>query len=444
MSTRKPLVAVCGRPNVGKSTFFNKVCGKRISIVKDTPGVTRDRIYADAEWCGYHFTLVDTGGLELNSEDAMYRHILSQARAAMESADVILFFTDAKSGLVASDHDAAELLRQTNKPVILVVNKLDNFELEKTYDFYALGLGEPHPISCEQLKGIGDLLDVVVGHFDRVEPAEDKSVKIAVVGRPNVGKSSLVNRILGTERVIVSDMAGTTRDAIDTPFTYNQKNYTLIDTAGMRRKRSIEDETVEDYSVMRTLSAISRADVVLTLFDAGADIAEQDIRIAGHVHEEGKPGLILMNKWDLVEKDSYTIRGYEDKLKERLNFMDYFVPLFISAKTGLRTEKVLRLVDTVYENAGRRVTTGILNDMLAEAVRTTEPPTHKGRRLKLFYITQAASRPPTFVVFVNDAELVHFSYARYLENYFRKTFDFAGTPIRFIFKNRKEEGKQRL
>lgn len=439
MSTKKPLVAICGRPNVGKSTFFNKICGKRISIVKDTPGVTRDRVYADAEWCGYNFTLIDTGGLELKSDDVMYRHIESQAQAAIDIADVILFFTDAKSGLVTSDYDVAEMLRRSKKPVVLVINKLDNFEIEKTYDFYSLGLGEPFPISCEQSKGLGDLLDEVVKYFDRIEATEDDTIKIAVVGKPNVGKSSLVNRFLGQDRVIVSDVSGTTRDAIDTPFEYNGKNYILIDTAGMRRKRSIEDESVEDYSVMRTIGAIGRADVVLTLFDSSEPISEQDIRIAGYVHEQGKPNVIVLNKWDVVEKDTFTIEKFETELKTELNFMDYFLFVTSSAKTGLRTDRILEYAETAYYNASRRISTGTLNDVLAEAISVTEPPSHKGRRLKLFYITQAESNPPTFVVFVNDDTLVHFSYKRYLENYFRKTFDFSGTPIKFVFKNRKEK-----
>ena len=434
------MVAVVGRPNVGKSTFFNKICGKRISIVKDTPGVTRDRIYADAEWCGYQFTLVDTGGIELKSDDTMFRHIRAQAEVAMDLADVILFFVDAKTGLVSSDYDVAEILRVTKKPVILVVNKLDNFDISQTYDFYSLGLGEPFPISCEQALGLGDLLDEVVKNFDRKEEEEEEfSLKIAVVGRPNVGKSSLVNKLLGVDRVIVSDVAGTTRDAIDTPFKYMGKDYTLIDTAGMRRKRSIEEESVEDYSVMRTISAISRADVVLTVFDSSEEISEQDVRIAGYVHEQGKPNVIVMNKWDKVEKDTYTSLKQQEKLQTELSFMNYFKSIFVSAKTGLRTEKIMSLIDEVFINASQRISTGVLNDVIAESVAMNEPPSHSGRRLKILYSTQPETNPPKFVIFVNDDKLVHFSYKRYLENCLRKAFDFSGTPIVLVFNSRKEE-----
>lgn len=438
--SKKPLVAIVGRPNVGKSTFFNKICGKRISIVKDVPGVTRDRIYADVEWCGYNFTMVDTGGIELKSDDAMFKHIYRQAAAAIELADVILFFADAKSGIVSSDYDVAEILRKTKKPVILVVNKLDNFELEKTYDFYSLGLGEPFGISCEQSLGLGDLLDEVVKNFDvREESEEDFSLKIAVVGRPNVGKSSLVNKLLGFERVIVSDVAGTTRDAIDTPFRYNEKNYTIIDTAGMRRKRAIEDESVEDYSVMRTIAAIARADVVLTVFDSSEEISEQDVRIAGYVHEQGKPNVIIMNKWDKVEKDTYTIESKTAELTSAIAFMNYYKTIFVSAMTGQRVEKIMSMIDAVYINASQRISTGILNDVVSEAVAMTEPPSHSGRRLKILYVTQPETNPPTFVFFVNDEKLVHFSYKRYLENSLRKAFDFSGTPIKLLFKSSKED-----
>ena len=434
------MVAVVGRPNVGKSTFFNKICGKRISIVKDTPGVTRDRIYADAEWCGYNFTLVDTGGIELKSDDTMFRHIRAQAEIAMELADVILFFVDAKAGLVSSDYDVAELLRHTKKPVLLVVNKLDNFDVSATYDFYSLGLGTPHPISCEQSLGLGDLLDEVVALFPkRTVTEEEFALKIAVVGRPNVGKSSLVNRLLGVERVIVSDVAGTTRDAVDTPFTYMGRKYTIIDTAGMRRKRAIEDESVEDYSVMRTISAISRADVVLVVFDSSEELTEQDVRIAGYVNEQGKPNIIVMNKWDKVEKDSFTIEKHNDELKKDLALMDYYKTAYVSAVTGQRTEKLLPMVDEVFINASQRISTGVLNDVIAEAVAMNEPPAHSGRRLKVLYATQPETNPPHFVIFVNDDKLLHFSYRRYLENSLRKAFDFSGTPIKLTFNSRKEE-----
>lgn len=438
--SKKPLVAVVGRPNVGKSTFFNKICGKRISIVMDTPGVTRDRVYADAEWCGYTFTLVDTGGIEMKSDDTMFKHIRTQAEAAMDLADVILFFVDAKTGLVSSDYDVAEILRLTKKPVLLVVNKLDNFDLSATYDFYSLGLGEPHPISCEQSLGLGDLLDEIVAYFKKREDEEEEfSLKIALVGKPNVGKSSLVNKLLGFERVIVSEAAGTTRDAIDTPFMYNGKSYTLIDTAGMRRKRAIEDESVEDYSVMRTISAIARADVVLIVIDSSEEISEQDIRIAGYVHEQGKPNIVVMNKWDLVEKDTFTIEKYENELKKSLAFMDYTKTVYVSALSGLRTEKLIAMAEEAFINASRRISTGVLNDIIAEAVAMNEPPAHSGRRLKILYATQPETNPPKFVIFVNDDKLVHFSYKRYLENTLRKAFDFSGSPIKLAFNARKED-----
>lgn len=437
---KKYTVAIVGRPNVGKSSFFNRICGKRISIVKDTPGVTRDRIYAEAEWAGHRFNLIDTGGIELKSTDTMFRHIREQAELAIDVADVILFFVDGKDGLVASDYDIADILRLTQKPVILVVNKLDNFTVEDTYDFYQLGLGEPYPISCEQALGLGDLLDEVVKNFaSRNDNEEDKGLKIALVGRPNVGKSSLTNRILGFNRVIVSDVAGTTRDAIDTPFTYNKTQYTLIDTAGMRRKRAIEDESVEDYSIMRTITAIDRADVVLTVFDASEEIAEQDIRIAGYVHEQGKPNIIVLNKWDKVEKNTYTADEYLKSLKSKLDFMDYAQFIFVSATTGLRVERILPLVDTVYMNGSQKLSTGILNEVIGEAVAVTEPPTSSGRRLKVMYTTQTGVLPPQFTIFVNNAELMHFSYARYLENCMRRAFDFSGTPIKLNFRSKQEK-----
>lgn len=438
--SRKYLVAIVGRPNVGKSSFFNKICGRRISIVKDVPGVTRDRIYADAEWCGHNFTLIDTGGIELKSQDTMFRHIREQAEVAIDVADVILFFVDGKDGLLASDFDIADILRMSKKPVLLVVNKLDNYKIEDTYDFYQLGLGEPHAISCEQSLGLGDLLDEVVANFpQRNEEEEDNGLKIALVGRPNVGKSSLTNKILGFKRVIVSDVAGTTRDAIDTPFTYNNTRYTLIDTAGMRRKRGIEDESVEDYSVMRTISAIERADVVVSVIDASEEISEQDIRIIGYVHEQGKPNIILINKWDKVEKDTYTADNYLKALKSKLDFMDYAQFIFVSATTGLRTERILPLVDTVYLNASQRISTGVLNEVIGEAVAAVEPPTSSGRRLKVMFTTQTGNNPPEFTIFVNNANLMHFSYERYLENCMRRAFDFSGTPIKLIFKSKQEK-----
>lgn len=435
----KPLVAVVGRPNVGKSTFFNKVCGKRISIVKDTPGVTRDRIYGDAEWCGYSFTLIDTGGIEYDSDDVMYSHIRRQAEAAVELADVILFFVDGKQGLLASDMDIADYLRVSNKPVVVAVNKLDNYEFENTYDFYSLGLGEPIPVSAEQSKGLGDLLDEVVKNFDRIEAEETQGIKIAVVGKPNVGKSSIVNKILGYERVIVSDIAGTTRDAVDTPLVRNGKEYTVIDTAGLRRKRGIDFDSVESFSVMRSIAAIKRADVVLVVFDSSEEISEQDVRIAGMVHEENKPCVIVMNKWDIVDKDTHTIEQYKIDLDNKLAFMSYFVPVFVSASTGQRVDKIFDYVDSVYENASRRISTGILNDVIREAVALNEPPAPSGRRLKILYATQAATNPPKIVIFVNDETLLHFSYRRYIENSLRKAFDFSGTPIDIVYNSKKEE-----
>lgn len=437
---KKPIVAIVGRPNVGKSTFFNKVCGRRISIVKDTPGVTRDRIYADAEWCGRAFTVIDTGGIELKSEDVMFKHIRKQAEVAIEIADVIVFMTDAKDGLISSDYDVAEILRQSRKPVVLVVNKMDNYNPDELYDFYQFGLGEPFGISCEQAIGLGDALDAIVGCFPQNEDAEqDSYLKIALVGRPNVGKSSLVNRLLGADRVIVSDIAGTTRDAVDTPFEMGGKKYVIIDTAGMRKKSSIEDDSVEDYSVMRSVWAISRADVVITVLDATVPVSEQDVRIAGYVADEGKPGIIVVNKWDAIEKDTFTVNKFEDEIKKQFAFMSYYVSLYVSAKTGLRTDKIISLAEKVYENASRRISTGTLNDVISDAVAATEPPAKSGRRLKIYYATQPDVCPPKIVFFVNDSSLVHFSYRRYLENSLRRAFDFSGTPIKLVFNNRKEE-----
>lgn len=438
---KKPLVAIVGRPNTGKSTFFNKICGKRISIVDDLPGVTRDRIYADAEWCGHSFTMVDTGGLDVKSEDTFQKSIKTQAQIAIDLADVIVFIVDGMAGLVPADYEVAELLRKTKKPVVLVVNKLDKFEVERTYDFYQLGLGEPYPISCAQSKGLGEVLDAIVNNFSfKVDAsAADDTIKIAVVGRPNAGKSSIVNRILGEDRVLVSNIAGTTRDAIDTEFKYNGSKYTIIDTAGMRRQRSVLKESVEGYSVIRAMEAIKRADVVLIVFDASEEISEQDVRIAGYVHEENKPSIVIMNKWDLVEKDGNTINNYQKMLEDKLSFMGYFKPLYLSALTGKRLEKIMPTVNEVYENSTRRITTGTLNEIIQKAILSQEPPTRKGKKLKIMYATQAEITPPTFVIFVNDTTLVHFSYERFLENRLRDAVNFEGTPIKLIFKNRKEE-----
>lgn len=435
----KPLVAVVGRPNVGKSTFFNRIVGQRISIVEDTPGVTRDRIYADAEWCGTQFTLVDTGGLEIKSEDEMWTHIRAQAQIAVDTADLVIFMLDGKTGLTHDDYEVAAFLRKSKKPVILAVNKLDNNEQHLLYDFYELGLGEPYGISAGQAKGLGDLLDAVVEVIGKNESEdEDAALKIAVVGKPNAGKSSLVNKILGYNRVIVSDIAGTTRDAIDTRISLDGKDYVLIDTAGIRRKRSVE-ENLEQYSVMRSLAAVRRADVCLIVIDSSEELSEQDVKIAGYVHEQGKPSVVVMNKWDTIEKDTHTIEKYNKKLKEELKFMDYFMPVYVSAKTGKRVENTVALAEKAYENASRRISTGLLNDVLQEAILTNEPPSKNGKRLKLYYITEVSANPPTFVVFVNDEKLMHFSYKRYLENALRRSFDFQGTPIRILVRNKNEK-----
>lgn len=433
----KPLVAIVGRPNVGKSTFFNKVTGARTAIVDNYPGVTRDRLYAEAEWCGYHFTLIDTGGLEINSEDVMWSQIRSQAITAIETADIIIHMVDAKQGLMPDDNEVAKILRQTKKPVIVVVNKIDNPQDDNHFDFYSLGFSSVYAISSEHSKGIGDVLDEVVSHFDRIEAEEDDSIRIAIIGRPNAGKSSIVNKIVGYERVIVTDIAGTTRDAIDTPFVYNDKKYTLVDTAGIRRKRSI-DENLEHYSVIRALAAIRRADIVFVVLDAAREVSEQDIRLAGYVHEQGKPSLIVMNKWDLVDKDTFTINKFDGKLKEDLKFMDYFQSVYVSALSGKRIEKLIKLADEVYESASKRVSTGVLNDIIHDAILVNEAPSYKGKRLKIFYTSQTGTNPPQIVFFVNDANLLHFSYKRYLENTIRKAFGFKGTPIRLIFRNKNE------
>lgn len=435
-----PLVALVGRPNVGKSTFFNRVVGKRLSIVENFPGVTRDRLYADAEWCGKFFTLVDTGGLELKSTDEMWMHIQQQAEIAIETADVIIFFTDAKTGLTSADYDVAMKLRKSGKPVVLAVNKLDNYDPAKLYEFYNLGLGEPYGISAEHSTGIGDLLDEVTSYFkDDGSTADDGSIKIAIVGKPNAGKSSLCNKILGFNRTIVSDIAGTTRDAIDTPFEFNGKKFTLIDTAGIRKKKNVEED-VEYYSVLRALGAIRRADVSVIMVDAEVGLTEQDVKICGYVHEQNKPSVLVMNKWDLIEKDTHTIEKFNAKLQEDLKFMNYLVTLYVSAKTGQRTEKLLSLVEKVYDNARKRISTGQLNDLIYDAVRANEPPSVNGKRLKITYCTQSGVEPPTFLLFVNEAGLMHFSYKRYLENCIRNAYDFSGTPI-YIQTREKDENE---
>lgn len=438
---RKPLVALIGRPNVGKSTFFNTVCGRRISIVKDMPGVTRDRIYGDAEWCGYAFSIVDTGGLDVKNKDDFQNNITRQAQIAVELADVVVFMVDGREGLVPADYDVADFLRKYNIPVVLVVNKLDNNEVEKSYEFYSLGIGDPFVCSAENSKGIGDILDECVSHFKtKISPEEDANkIKVAVVGKPNAGKSSIINKLLGENRVMVSNVAGTTRDAIDSPFKYNGKDYLLIDTAGIRRKRSIEDESVELYSVIRAFDAIRRADVVVMVVDATQGLSEQDVRIAGFIHEEGKPSVIVMNKWDLIEKDSYSMNKFNDDLNEDLKFMSYFVPLYTSALTGQRLNKIMESVESVYEHSKYRITTSQINEILANAVSVNEPPMKNGKRCKIYYMTQGAITPPTFIVFVNDKDLMHFSYLRYLENSIRSAVDFSGTPIKIILRSKSEK-----
>ena len=434
----KPLVAIVGRPNVGKSTLFNKIVGKRIAIVEDNPGCTRDRICADGEWLNYKFTLIDTGGIEPASEDIIAKQMKRQAELAIETAQVIIFMTDGRDGLTAADIEVAEMLRRSKKPVVLVVNKVDHPKYEDVvYDFYSLGIGEPITISAEQSLGLGDMLDRVVADFPPAEEEEEEHIPgIAVVGCPNVGKSSLVNALLKEERTIVSNIPGTTRDAIDSPFTWHGKQYNLIDTAGIRRKRAIEDETVERYSVIRSLGAIRRCDVALIVVDAERGLNEQDVRIAGYVHEEGKASVLIINKWDLIEKDTYTADKFRKKLLTDLTFMDYVPTLFISAKTGQRVNRVMELAEYALEQNSTRISTGKLNDIVNEAVMMNEPPFMGSRRLRIYYSTQVSIQPPTFIIFVNEPDLMHFSYKRYLENYIRKSFDLKATPVRLIIRRR--------
>ncbi len=440
----KPLVAIVGRPNTGKSTFFNRVVGKRISIVDDAPGVTRDRLYADVEWCGNYFTLIDTGGVQFDKEDNFTKHINKQVDIAIELADLILFFVDGKDGLVPTDYDVAEILRRSGKKVLLVANKYDTFKTDSVYDFYGLGIGDPIPISGEQGKGIGDLLDKIVSSLPKCEENEDDGVlKIAIVGKPNTGKSSIINRMVGEDRVIVSNISGTTRDSVDVPFNYNKKKYVLIDTAGMRRKRSIEDETIERYSIFRTLDSIRRADVVVVVMDVNEEISEQDVKIAGLVHEEQKPSVIVFNKWDLIEKETSTMKNYENKLKTELNFMSYFKPVFLSALTGKRMEKLMQAVEEVYENNSKRIKTRDVNDIIQDAVVSTAPPFVNGKRLKIYYATQSGVKPPTFVIFVNDGTLMTDAYKRYIENAIRTAVDFTGTPIELVIKNKMDNSEVR-
>lgn len=434
----KPLIAIVGRPNVGKSTLFNKIAGKRVSIVENTPGVTRDRVYVDAEWCGKIFTLIDTGGLELKSQDEMWRHIKTQAELAIDTAQAIVFVVDGKTGVTVDDEQVASYLRRAKVPVVLCVNKVDNDKTDTFYDFYSLGFGEPYAVSAEQGKGIGDLLDAVLNSVEGGEITVDNSLKIAIVGKPNAGKSSITNKLLGYDRVIVSDIAGTTRDAIDTPLKVGDDEFTIIDTAGMRKKGNI-GEDLERYSVMRSLMAVRRSDVTVIVCDSTEGMTEQDVKIAGFVHDEGKPSVIVMNKWDLIEKDTHTVNRFKDKLAQDLKFMDYVKPLFLSAKTGKRIDTLLPYVKKVYENASRRISTGLLNEVLIDATRISEPPAKNGKRLKIFYITQVSANPPTFVLKVNEPELMHFSYRRYIENALRASFDFEGTPIKIITRKNQDE-----
>lgn len=438
----RPVVAIVGRPNVGKSTLFNALAGERISIVKDTPGVTRDRIYADVSWLDYNFTMIDTGGIEPESGDVILSQMREQAQIAIDTADVIIFITDVKQGLVDSDSKVADMLRRSHKPVVLVVNKVDSFEKYMTdvYEFYNLGIGDPHPISAASMLGLGDMLDEVVKHFpdSSKQDDEDDRPRVAIVGKPNVGKSSLINKLAREDRVIVSDIAGTTRDAIDTAIKYDGKEYIFIDTAGLRRKNKIKED-IERYSIIRAVSAVERADVVIVVIDATEGVTEQDAKIAGIAHERGKGIIIAVNKWDDIEKDDKTIYEFTNKIKDTLSFMSYAEIIFVSAKTGQRLNKIYELVDHIVDAQTMRIPTGVLNEILTEAVAMKQPPSDKGKRLKIYYMTQVSVKPPTFVMFVNDVELTHFSYTRYIENRIRESFGFRGTSIRFINRERKEK-----
>jgi len=439
---RRPIVAIVGRPNVGKSTFFNAIAGEMISIVKDTPGITRDRIYADVEWLGKQFTMIDTGGIEPDSSDIILSQMREQANIAIDTADVIIFMTDLKQGLVDDDLRVADMIRKSGKPVVLCVNKVDSFQRDmlEVYEFYNLGIGEPYAVSSVNRLGFGDLLDAVAEHFpeDTLEDEDDDSIKIAIVGKPNVGKSSILNKLAGEERAIVSDIAGTTRDAIDTRIKHNGKEYVLIDTAGLRRKNKIKED-LEKYMIVRTVAAVERADIVLLIIDATEGITEQDAKIAGIAHDRGKAIIVVVNKWDAIEKTDKSTNEYTEDIRKTLSFMSYAQIMFVSAKTGQRLVKLYETIDAVYENHSMRVATGVLNEIMSQAVAMKQPPSDKGKRLKLFYITQAAVKPPTFVIFVNDKELMHFSYTRYIENQVRDTFGFAGTPLKFIIRERKDK-----
>ena len=439
----KPVVAIVGRPNVGKSTLFNALAGEMISIVKDTPGVTRDRIYADVTWLDKEFTMIDTGGIEPDSKDIILSQMREQAQIAIDTADVIIFITDVKQGLVDADSKVADMLRRSGKPVVLVVNKVDNFDkyMADVYEFYSLGIGDPVPISAASRLGLGDMLDIVAENFPEgsAQAEDDDRPRVAIVGKPNVGKSSIINKLLGENRVIVSDIAGTTRDAIDTEILHNGKEYIFIDTAGLRRKNKIKEE-LERYSIIRTVTAVERADVVLMVIDATEGVTEQDAKIAGIAHERGKGVIIVVNKWDAIEKNDRTMREYESDIRQVLSYMPYAEIMYVSAATGQRLNRLYDMIDMVIENQTLRIATGVLNEIMTEAVAMQQPPSDKGKRLKLYYITQVAVKPPTFVIFVNDKELMHFSYTRYLENKIREAFGFRGTSLKFFIRERKEKG----
>lgn len=438
----RPIVAVVGRPNVGKSTLFNTLAGERISIVKDYPGVTRDRIYADIEWLDNKFTLIDTGGIEPESSDMMLKYMRQQAQIAIDTADVIIFLTDVKQGLVDSDYKVADMLRRSGKPIVLVVNKVDNFDkfMNDVYEFYNLGMGDPFPISASSKLGLGEMLDEVCADFPNIDTSDsdDDIPKIAVVGKPNAGKSSIINKLLGEDRVIVSDIAGTTRDAIDTAVKYNGNEYIFIDTAGLRRKNKIKEE-IERFSIIRTVTAVERCDVTILVIDATQGISEQDAKIAGIAHERGKGIIIAVNKWDAIEKDDKTIYKFTQEIRDVLSFMPYAEIIFISAKTGQRLPKIFEMIDMVIQNNSMRIATGVLNEIVTEATALKQPPSDKGKRLKIFYTTQASVKPPTFIFFVNDKNLMHFSYTRYLENKIRESFGFKGTSLKFIVRERKDK-----
>ncbi len=436
----KPIVAVVGRPNVGKSTLFNYLAGKRISIVQDTPGVTRDRIYADTEWLDRTFTLIDTGGLELSSSDTLLKHIRAQAEIAIDLADVILFIADGRAGVTDADYEVANLLRKSKKPIILCVNKVDSFQKQANdiYEFYNLGLGEPIPVSAANQQGFGELLDAVTAYFPQGEKEEaEEYPSVALVGKPNVGKSSLLNQLLGEERSIVSDVAGTTRDSIDSVVTYNHTKYVFTDTAGLRRKNKVTGE-IEKYSIIRTVAAVEKSDITLLMIDATEGLTEQDAKIAGIAHERGKGIIIAVNKWDAIEKDDKTMKRFEEDIQRTLSYLDYAPRVFISAKTGQRMHRLFETIEAVVQNQNLRVATGVLNEVLYDAMAMNQPPADKGNRLKIFYATQVGVKPPTFVLFINDRELMHFSYQRYIENKFREAFGFKGTSLRFILKERKK------